>query len=1511
MAHGWAVALLLFAGVLAALPMARADQQPEQLRFYVSKAGNDAWSGRMPGPNETKTDGPFATQERARDEIRKLKESGPLPGGGAMVIVRGGVYSLEKPFELGPEDSGTEAAPIVYVSFPGEEVRLVGGKTITGFAPVSDAETLKRLDENARGNVVQADLKALGIADFGPPDAAGAEVFFNDEPMVLARWPNEGFVRIVDVVEQDGHQIHGIPGSKTGKFTYEGDRPKRWVNEQDPWVHGYWFWDWSDQRQRIASIDTENAILSVAPPYHGYGYRKGQWYYAFNLLSELDSPGEWYIDRERGILYFWPPEPVDTGKTVLSISPNLVAMKDVSFVTLRGFVLEASRSTAITVTGGKRVQIAACVIRNVGGAGAQLSGSEHGVAGCEVYRTGGGGLSLSGGDRATLTPGGLYAENNHIHDYGRINRMYTPGIALNGVGNRAAHNLIHTAPHIGVMFGGNDHVIEFNEIHHVCMESNDAGAIYAGRNWTMRGNVIRYNYFHHISGFEDRGCVGVYLDDMFASAAIYGNVFYKVTRAAFIGGGRDCSVENNVFVDCNPALHVDARALNWAGYCADEWIKEAQEKGTLQEIAYTKPPYSDRYPKLVNILNENPKAPVGNIIARNICWGGKWDEIEEIARPLLTFENNLIDEDPHFVDVDKQDFRLKDDSQAFKIGFKMIPIDQIGLKKAPASGEAADDAIERILDAPEVRPHDRVNAWLNLARRSREEGDLAVAEEYGEEALEVRGAQPEDRARVRLEQGHTAMAARKYAKARRSYARIVRMAGAPAYYKSLAQLRVAQCYRHEKRFTAALRAYRKLPSLPDVPPHHRWEAEEAVKALDRSQAGLSPRDPSESRMRLPEAPAPAVTLYIAPDGTDENPGTHEQPFATLQRALDVIVALKARGPLPEGGVKVCFREGVYRLRNGLKLGPDASGREGAPITITAFEGEPVRLSGGVPVSDFRLVDDPAILARLPEKSRGRVLVADLKAQGVTEFGQLAFRGFSCGSRPSVELYFDGEPMTPARWPNEGFVRTGKVLEPGSLQENRGGVFEYDGDRPARWQQARDVWLYGYWYYDWADNAISVTSIDPQTREIRTAHTSTYGMREGQPYYAFNLLEEIDLPGEWYLDRDAGRLYLYPPSDANKAAVELSMVTEPLVAMEGASYVTLQGLTLEMGAGDGVAITGGEHCLVAGCLLRRLGAAGVVLNGGHEHGALSCDIHTVGRGGTVLTGGDRKTLTPGRHFVENCHIYDFSRIDRTYTPAVQIEGVGNRVSHNLFHDSPCHAIRLEGNDHLIEFNEIHNVVRESDDQGGLDMFLNPSYRGNVLRYNYWHDIGSGRACGQAGIRLDDAISGTLIYGNVFHRCSESNFGGVQIHGGKDNWVDNNIFVDCRFGVSFSPWGKDRWTKFLSSDSMVSALTQQVDIAKPPYSTRYPALQQLGAGNDVNMIWRNIVYRCGDFLTRDQGIQVLIDNYVTRQDPGFINEDGRNFTLKEDSPVCDTIGFQPIPFDEIGPYEDAFRAALKTM
>jgi len=499
-------------------------------------------------------------------------------------------------------------------------------------------------------------------ADIGTVTGDRLELFFQDQPMTVARWPNTGFVKIVDVVEQN-YESRGRKGSKTPKFYYDGDRPARWAGEKDVALHGYWFHDWSDQRQKIASIDTEKRIITLAPPAHGYGYRKNQWYYAFNALAELDAPGEWYLDRAAGRLYFLPPAPIGQGTAVVSVLSNLVVMLDATNVTVRGLVFEAAQGTAITGRNGHHNQIVGCVIRNVGSRAVQMSGgTAHRVADCDIHGTGDGGIGLTGGDRKTLTPAGHVAENNHIHHYARWHRMYRPAIALSGVGNRAAHNLIHDAPHQAMSFSGNDHLIEFNEIHNVCTESKDAGAIYSGRDWTARGTVIRHNHLHDITGLEGRGCMGVYLDDMLSGITIANNLFSNVTRAAFIGGGRDCVIEGNIFVDCKPAVHVDARALGWAAKSVPTTMTQR-----LNAMPYKQPPWSTRYPRLVNILDDDPAAPKGNVIARNLCIGGKWDNIEKKALPLVTFEDNQLDVAPG--------------SPAHRRALKQIQADQIGLRR--------------------------------------------------------------------------------------------------------------------------------------------------------------------------------------------------------------------------------------------------------------------------------------------------------------------------------------------------------------------------------------------------------------------------------------------------------------------------------------------------------------------------------------------------------------------------------------------------------------------------------------------------------------------------------------------------------------------------------------------------------------------------------------------------------------------------------------------------------------
>jgi hypothetical protein len=632
-----------------------------QTEFFVSPHGNDSDNGTKARP--------FKTLDAARRAVRGCKQDRET-----IIWLRNGVYELGKALQLTAKDSGRPGRPVIYRSYPGEKVRISGGKQITDFKPVTDEKILNRLVPNARGRVFEADLKSAGVVEYGKPSGGGLELFFEDKPMTPARWPNEGFVKIVGLVEPGTVNVRGRKGSKTGKFMYDGDRPKRWMQENDIWVHGYWFWDWSDQRHKVKSIDTEKRIISVEPPYHRYGYRTGQWFYAMNILAELDEPGQWYLDRDTGILYFWPPKPIEQGRAVVSISDQLIGMKNVSNITIEGVVLEACRKTAIIMSDCKNIKIAGCVLRNFGGRAVQIDGGrDNNVVSCDIYGAGAGGISLRGGDRPSLTAGNHIAENNHIHHYGRWTRMYTPAIRLSGVGNRAAHNLIHDAPHMAIGFSGNDHLIEFNEIHNVCLESNDAGAIYAGRDWTMRGTVIRHNYLHDITGFEDRGCVGVYLDDMYCGTKIYGNIFCRVTRAAFIGGGRDCRVENNIFLDCRPALHIDARAMGWASYHVDTTMTKR-----LKAVPYQSELWRKRYPKLTDILEDDPAAPKGNVVARNICYAGQWDRVHKQARPYVTFSDNLLADKPFLAGKTPETFHLSDDSPVKKIGFEPIPFAEIG-----------------------------------------------------------------------------------------------------------------------------------------------------------------------------------------------------------------------------------------------------------------------------------------------------------------------------------------------------------------------------------------------------------------------------------------------------------------------------------------------------------------------------------------------------------------------------------------------------------------------------------------------------------------------------------------------------------------------------------------------------------------------------------------------------------------------------------------------------------------
>lgn len=421
---------------------------------------------------------------------------------------------------------------------------------------------------------------------------------------------------------------------------------------------------------------------------------------------------------------------------------------------------------------------------------------------------------------------------------------------------------------------------------------------------------------------------------------------------------------------------------------------------------------------------------------------------------------------------------------------------------------------------------------------------------------------------------------------------------------------------------------------------------------------------------------PQSVFFVSPEGDDQNGGSEAQPFATLEQARDAIRAYKQQHEtLPEEGFTVYLRAGSYPLDASFILEEQDAGTDSLPVIYTAYPDETVSINGGynLQTSFFEMVADPAILERIPSSAHEHVRQIDLKQAGVQNFGSIEISGMGY---PDVvtppELFFNGEAMTLARWPNEDYVRVHKVVDPGTMpwayQDDinplsreyippeerddpwRGFVMQYEENRPGRWAQAEDAWMFGYWYYDWADGIVQIDEIDTVKKQIKTVQPSWYSVRENQRYYVFNLLEELDTPGEWYLDRSSGILYFYPPATLENSSVQLSTLGEPLVVMKNASNIKLENLTFEVSRGHGIHILGGENNRVAGCTLRRLGQKAVVIGnedfadiddpveGGHNNGVLSCEIYDTGKGGIVVNGGDRRTLVDKKQVFSFISLY---------------------------------------------------------------------------------------------------------------------------------------------------------------------------------------------------------------------------------------------------------------------------------
>jgi len=508
--------------------------------------------------------------------------------------------------------------------------------------------------------------------------------------MELGRWPNYGFDMSVEA-------------PTSAQFTYNGTRPERWTEADDIWVHGYWSYYYAELHNHVVAIDTATKTITIEGDRH-YGVRETQPWYAYNLLEEIDSPGEWYLDRGTSILYFLPPGNLAAGETYVStLNGDLLQLDDAGHVSFEGVRLEFSRDNLVTIAGGDHNVLVDCVLLGAGTDAAVISGADSGLEGCEIAWPGRGGVTLAGGDRHTLTPSGNRIQDCDIHHFSRFDYTYTPAVRLDGCGHVVVHNAIHDAPHSAIMYGGNEHRIEYNEIYNVCRFAGDAGAVYTGRDWASQGTVLRHNFIHHVTSGFGGDVHGIYLDDCDSGETVFGNVLYRVGGIALEnGGGRDNFFENNIVAWAGRGHNADRRGTAWINDTPGSGMNMLEK---IRQFNYQSPPWSTAYPRLAAIPNNyallDPyKNPGGSTCSRNIFWQASpclaenayWGS--EAFHYYDAIEDNLVDADPRFVDEASLDLNVRPDSPALSIpGFQPIPFDEIGIQPRDARLSPADGAL--------------------------------------------------------------------------------------------------------------------------------------------------------------------------------------------------------------------------------------------------------------------------------------------------------------------------------------------------------------------------------------------------------------------------------------------------------------------------------------------------------------------------------------------------------------------------------------------------------------------------------------------------------------------------------------------------------------------------------------------------------------------------------------------------------------------------------------------------
>ena len=665
--------------------------------------------------------------------------------------------------------------------------------------------------------------------------------------------------------------------------------------------------------------------------------------------------------------------------------------------------------------------------------------------------------------------------------------------------------------------------------------------------------------------------------------------------------------------------------------------------------------------------------------------------------------------------------------------------------------------------------------------------------------------------------------------------------------------------------------------------------------------------------------------YVAPNGNDQNIGTSLQaPFQTLTRAQQAVRDLKAAGTLTEQ-VTIYIKGGTYSITEPLLLTDEDSGNERCPITYTALPGEKVLLSGGERINGWKRYKGDIWVTTLPEVQEGKWW----------------FR----------QLYVNGELRGRARTPNQSVFEvaatTDTTTSMRSYQVPSDSFIYREGDLDPKWKHPENGEAIIYHY--WTDSHLPIQSIDGKKNCITFGYSSGKVFRDGfhgdlARYVVENILETLDQPGEWVLERSTGRLYYMPmPGEDLTTAEVIAPKTEKLIQFKGnpregkfVEYVNFHNLAMgytnfNLPWGDCnnsqgsasvsacIEMTGSRHCSIEQCKLYNLGTFAVELFDGCTFNRFCGNqLENLAAGGFRLRGtepGNLPSLRTGNNTISDNTIAYYGL---TYPSAVGIlvmHSDCNTIAHNLIHHGDYTGIsvgwswgyqRSAARNNLIEQNHIHDIGYHNllSDMGGIyTLGLSP---GTAVRNNLVHDVNANRYGGW-GIYADEGSTSVLIENNIVYNTK---YGTFNIHYAKDLTVRNNIFAMGRL-QQYSRSKQEKHTTAYFEGNIIYWTQGKLMVEEYKWDnisykmSTNPYVPPIETNVTYVSDW-NIFYNPN--LTRDQldfggrsWAQWQAEGHDLHSlyvDPMFVDPANHDFRLRPNSPAL-KLGFQPIDMSHVGP------------